>query len=244
MNDELRFKRVVLKLSGEVLQGDTGYGIAPSVMETLAEQIVECDRSGLQLTIVVGGGNIFRGLAASRMGMDRVDADYMGMMATVINGLALKDALRARGASPRLFSALEIEAIGEQFSRDKAITHLEKGGINIAVAGTGRPFFTTDTAAALRGLETDADALLKATRVDGVYDRDPEEDEDAIRFEHLGFMDALDKNLRVMDLAATSLCRDNNLPIVVFNIKKDGNLKRVVEGKHVGTLIDGGDNHA
>ncbi len=243
MSDKLRFKRAVLKLSGEVLQGESGYGISPEVMESLAAQLVEVARAGLQVTVVVGGGNIFRGLAASRMGMDRVDADYMGMMATVINGLALKDALRARGASAQLFSALDIEAVGEPFNRDRAIKHLEQGGINIAVAGTGRPFFTTDTAAALRALETDADVLLKATRVDGVYDRDPEQDAEAVRFDHLSYMDALNKNLRVMDLAATSLCRDNELPIIVFDIKKSGNLKKVIKGEYVGTLINGGDSH-
>jgi len=243
MSDKLRFKRAVLKLSGEVLQGESGYGISPEVMESLAAQLVEVARAGLQVTVVVGGGNIFRGLAASRMGMDRVDADYMGMMATVINGLALKDALRARGASAQLFSALAIEAVGEPFNRDRAIKHLEQGGINIAVAGTGRPFFTTDTAAALRALETDADVLLKATRVDGVYDRDPEQDAEAVRFDHLSYMDALNKNLRVMDLAATSLCRDNELPIIVFDIKKSGNLKKVIKGEYVGTLINGGDSH-
>ncbi len=244
MSDELRFGRAVLKLSGEVLQGESGYGISSEVMESLAGQLLAAARAGLQMTVVVGGGNIFRGLAASQMGMDRVDADHMGMMATVINGLALKDALRARGASPRLFSALAIESVCETFSRERAIKNLEKGGINIAVAGTGRPFFTTDTAAALRALETEADVLLKATRVDGVYDRDPEEDADAVRYEHLSFREALDQDLRVMDLAATSLCRDNELPIVVFDIKEEGNLKKVIHGEYVGTLIDGGDSHA
>jgi len=244
MSDELRFKRVALKLSGEVLQGDSGYGISAPVMESLADQIIEATRKNLELTVVVGGGNIFRGLPASRMGMDRNDADYMGMLATVINGLALKDALRSRGAAPRLFGALAIQSVCEQFNRQKAIKHLEKGGINIAVAGTGHPFFTTDTAAALRALETGSEALLKATRVDGVYDQDPEKVSEAVRFDHLSYRDAFNKNLRVMDLSATSLCGDNNLPIVVFDIEKEGNLKRVVQGEHVGTLIDGGDSNA
>ncbi|MFP4686525.1 MAG: UMP kinase [bacterium] len=244
MSDELRFQRIVLKLSGEVLQGEKEYGVSALLVDSLAAQIAEISRLGTQVTVVIGGGNIFRGLPASRLGIDRADADYMGMMATVINGLALKDALNRLDAAPRLFSALAIEAITEPFTREKAIAHLENGGINIAVAGTGRPFFTTDTAAALRGLETKADALLKATRVDGVYDSDPEKNSDAVRFDHLTHLEALKRDLRVMDLTATTLCRDNDLTVVVFNINREGNLKRVVQGAKIGTLITGGKNNA
>ncbi len=243
MSDELRFKRVVLKLSGEVLQGEKDYGVSALMIDSIAGQIAEISNLGAQVTVVIGGGNIFRGLPASRLGIDRADADYMGMMATVINGLALKDALGRLDAKPRLFSALAIEAITEPFTREKAIDHLLAGGINIAVAGTGRPFFTTDTAAALRGLETKADALLKATKVDGVYDSDPEINPDAIRFGRLTHIEALKRDLRIMDLTATSLCRDNDLPVVVFDIRKEGNLKQVVQGAKIGTLISGGNDN-
>jgi len=239
-----RFKRAALKLSGEILQGDKGHGIDHAVLGAIADQISELSKAGVELTIVPGGGNIFRGLSGVEQGVDRICGDHMGMMATVLNGLALSEALQTRGCQVKLFSALEIEAIGESFSSERAIGNLETGGINIVVAGTGHPYFTTDTAGVLRALETNSEVLLKATRVDGVYDRDPEKYSDAKFYHRLTYMEAVNKNLRVMDLTATSLCRDNNLPVIVFNLKKSGNLKAVVKGEKVGTLIEGEDKDA
>lgn len=238
------YERIVLKLSGEALQGEKEYGIAQPACRSLARQIAEVDGSGAELTVVIGGGNIFRGLAASEQGMDRASADYMGMLATVMNGLALQDALEKEGLSPRLFSAIEMMEIAETFTRARAIHHLDRGGINIAVAGTGSPYFSTDTAAALRALEIGAEVILKATKVDGVYDKDPMVHDDATRYDRLSFLDVINQDLQVMDSTATSLCMDNRLPIVVFSIRREGNLRRVVEGEQIGTLIHGGDTDA
>ncbi|MFB6356814.1 MAG: UMP kinase [bacterium] len=234
----------VPKLSGEALQGDKNYGISTDACQSLARQIAEVDQMGAELTVVVGGGNIFRGLEAAQQGMDRTGADYMGMLATVMNGLALQDALEKEGSTPRLFSAIEMTGIAEPFIRQQALHNLEIGGINIAVAGTGSPYFTTDTAAALRALEIDAEVILKATKVDGVYDRDPEQHEDAHRYDTLTFLEVIQDNLRVMDHTATTMCKENNLPIIVFDLLKPGNIRKVFEGSSIGTLISGGSNYA
>lgn len=241
---ELRYHRVVLKLSGEALQGEKDYGISTDVCFSLAEQIAEVDKMGAEVTVVIGGGNIFRGLEASEQGMDRASADYMGMLATMMNGLALQDALEKQGVAPRLFSAIEMMGVAETFNRQQALDHLERGGVNIAVAGTGSPYFTTDTAAALRALEIGAEVILKATKVDGVYDKDPMEHDDAEHYDRLTFLDVINRNLRIMDYTATSLCMENNLPILVFNIKKEGNIRKVLEGQSIGTFIHGGDQDA
>ncbi len=237
------YDRIVLKLSGESLQGDGDYGISHKAARSLAQQIAVVDKLGTEITIVIGGGNIFRGLAASEQGMDRASADYMGMLATVMNGLALQDALEKQELDPRLFSAIEMMEIAETFTRARALAHLDRGGINIAVAGTGSPYFSTDTAASLRALELGADVILKATKVDGVYDKDPMENDDAQRFEQLSYLDIVNQNLQVMDHTATTLCRENNLPIVVFNIRKEGNFRQVVMGEKLGTLIHGEETH-
>ncbi len=239
-----RFERLTLKLSGEILQGAKEHGIDHDVLAGISEQIAALSQAGVELTIVPGGGNIFRGLSGVAHGIDRVSGDQMGMMATVLNGIALAEALKARGCQVKLFSALKIESIAEVFSSNRAIDNLESGGINIVTAGTGHPYFTTDTAGVLRALETDSEVLLKATRVDGVYDRDPEQHSDAKFYRRLSYMETVNKNLRVMDLTATSLCRDNDLPVIVFNLKKSGNLTAVVKGEKVGTLIEGEDKNA
>ncbi len=238
--DGLRYRRVVVKMSGEALQGDKAFGISTPVCRSLAGQLAEIDRMGAQVTVVIGGGNIFRGLEVSKQGMDRASADYMGMLATVMNGLALQDALEKEGRTPRLYSALEMMEIAETFTRSRAVHHLERDGIVIAVAGTGSPYFTTDTAAALRALEIGAEIIFKATKVDGVYDSDPETNDGATKFDRLSFMDVLNRELRVMDSTATSLCMENDMPILVFNIKQTGNLMRAIEGDSIGTLIHGG----
>lgn len=243
-NGSLDYRRIVLKLSGESLQGEKEYGISHTAARSVARQIAEVDQLGAEITVVIGGGNIFRGLEASEQGMDRASADYMGMLATVMNGLALQDALEKEGVSPKLFSAIEMMEIAETFTRARAIAHLNRGGVNIAVAGTGSPYFSTDTAASLRALEIGAEVILKATKVDGVYDKDPMEHDDARRFDQLSYLDIVNKNLQVMDHTATTLCRENNLPIVVFNIREEGNIKRVVEGQDIGTLIHGGETNA
>ncbi len=240
----LDFKRVVLKLSGESLQGpDDDYGINHEAARSLAEQIADVVRIGAEITVVIGGGNIFRGLDASKQGMDRASADYMGMLATVMNGLALQDALEKQGVNPRLFSAIEMMEIAETFTRTRAIAHLNRGGVNIAVAGTGSPYFSTDTAASLRALEIGAEIILKATKVDGVYDRDPLEHGGAKRFDRMSYLEVVNRNLQVMDHTATTLCRENNLPIVVFNIREEGNIRRVIQGEDIGTLIHGEENN-
>jgi uridylate kinase len=244
-NTSLDFERVVLKLSGESLQGpDDDYGINHQSARSLAKQIAEVVEIGAEITVVIGGGNIFRGLDASEQGMDRASADYMGMLATVMNGLALQDALEKQGVNPRLFSAIEMMEIAETFTRARAIAHLNRGGVNIAVAGTGSPYFSTDTAASLRALEIGAEVILKATKVDGVYDKDPMEHSDAQRFDEMSYLDVVNQNLQVMDHTATTLCRENNLPIVVFNIREEGNIRRVIQGETIGTLIHGDKAHA
>ena len=230
-------QRILLKLSGEQLAGAAGHGIDQHVMTSLADQIREVHGLGIQIGIVCGGGNIFRGLAASTRGMDRVGADYMGMLATVINGLALQHALERRGLYTRVMSALEMDRVCERYIRRRAVRHLEKGRIVIMVAGTGNPYFTTDTAAALRAIEIGADVILKATKVDGVYSGDPMLEKDVTRFEDIRYIEVLNRGLKVMDSTAISLCMENRLPIVVFDVGTPGNLLRVVKGEKVGTVI-------
>ena len=234
-----RFQRIVLKLSGEILAGQAGHGIDEGVMATLADEIREVHDMGVQVGIVTGGGNIFRGLAASTRGMDRVGADYMGMLATVINGLALQHALEKRDVQTRVMSAIEMARVCEPYIRRRATRHLEKNRVVIMAAGTGNPYFTTDTAAALRAIEIGADAILKATKVDGVYSADPVRDANATFFPRISYLDILTRGLKVMDSTAISLCMDNRLPLVVFNVGARGNLLRVVRGEEVGTLVGG-----
>lgn len=233
------FKRVVLKLSGEALQGRLGYGIDYDVTASIARQVKEVKDLGVEVAIVIGGGNIFRGHAASARGIDRVSADYMGMLATVINGLALQDALEKNGVFTRVMTAIEMQKLAEPFIRRRAIRHLEKGRAVIFVGGTGNPYFTTDTTAALRAIELGADVILKATKVDGVYSADPVKNKNARKFASMRYIDVLKKGLKVMDATATSLCMDNNLPIIVFNLLKDGNIKKVITGEKIGTVIKG-----
>jgi uridylate kinase len=232
-----RFKRILLKLSGEILAGPKGYGIDEDVLHTLAAEIAEVRRAGVEVGVVLGGGNIFRGLAAASRGMDRVAADYMGMLATVINALALQHALEKQQLFTRVLSAIDMQKVAEPFIRRRAVRHLEKGRVVIFGAGTGNPYFTTDTAAALRAIEVGAEVILKGTRVDGVYDRDPEEHQGANRYRTISYLDVLNQGLKVMDSTAVSLCMDNKLPIVVFDIGTPGNLMRVVQGEAVGTLV-------
>jgi uridylate kinase len=232
-----RFQRIVLKLSGEILAGAAGHGIDETVMGTLADEIREVHDLGVQVGIVTGGGNIFRGLAASTRGMDRVGADYMGMLATVINGLALQHALEKRSVQTRVMSAIEMARVCEPYIRRRATRHLEKGRVVIMAAGTGNPYFTTDTAAALRAIEIGADAILKATKVDGIYSADPVRDASATFFPRITYLDILNRGLKVMDSTAISLCMDNRLPLVVFNVGERGNLLKVVKGEEVGTLV-------
>ena len=233
------FKRVVLKLSGEALQGRLGYGIDYDVTESIARQIKEVKKLGIEIAIVIGGGNIFRGLPASVKGVDRATADYMGMLATVINGLALQDELEKQGVFTRVQTAIAMQQLAEPYIRRRAIRHLEKGRVIIFVGGTGNPYFTTDTTAALRAIEIGAEVILKATKVDGVYSSDPIKNKHARKYDTLKYIDVLKKGLKVMDATATSLCMDNNLPIIVFNLKKDGNIKRVITGDRIGTTVKG-----
>jgi uridylate kinase len=235
-----KFKRVLLKISGEALCGDGGYGIDTKVLDAIGEEIKEAVSSGVELAIVIGGGNIFRGVAASAKGMDRASADYMGMLATVINALALQDALETKGVFTRVQSAIEMQELAEPYIRRRARRHLEKGRVVIFAAGTGNPYFTTDTAASLRAMEIGAEVILKATRVDGVYDRDPLKHKDAKRFDQLTYLEVLKRGLKVMDSTATSLCMDNGMPIVVFDMTKKGNIVRAVMGEPIGTTVRGG----
>ncbi len=230
-------KRVLLKISGEALMGDLGYGIDPAVNDSLASQIKEVHKDGVQIAVVIGGGNIFRGLSAATEGMDRSTADYMGMLATMLNGLALQDALERVGVDTRVVTAIEMKELAEPYIRRRAIRHLDKNRVVIFVCGTGNPYFTTDTAAALRATEIGADMILKATKVDGVYSKDPVKYKDARRFSKLSYIDVVKKKLKVMDATAVTLCMDNNLPIVVFNIRKKGNIRRAVKGEKIGTVI-------
>ena len=233
----LRYRRILLKLSGEALLGERQYGVDPAFCAFIARQLAEVHAQGVQIGIVVGGGNIFRGLAASAKGMDRATGDYMGMLATVMNGLALQDAIERAGIPVRVMSAIAMNEIAEPYIRRRAVRHLEKGRVAIFVAGTGNPYFTTDTAAALRAVEIGAEVLLKATKVDGVYDADPMKDASATRYEQLGYQDLLRDQLKVLDAAAVSLCQENDLPIVVFDLFEPDNITRVARGDRVGTLI-------
>lgn len=233
----MKYKRVLLKLSGEALVGKKTFGIDNDVIYRYAREIKEVSEMGVEIAVVVGGGNIFRGIQGEAGGMDRAQGDYMGMLATVINAMALQDALERLGAKTRVMSALEINQVCEPYIRRRAIRHLEKGRLVILGAGTGNPFFTTDTAAALRSIEIEADVVLKGTRVDGVYNADPEKDENAVKFDEISFSDVLKNRLSVMDMTAFTLCQENKLPIIVFNINTPGNLKRVVHGETVGTLV-------
>lgn len=233
------YRRVLLKLSGEALMGKRAFGIDPAVVTQIAAEIKEIVALGVQMGIVVGGGNIFRGLEATGRGVDRTMADYAGMLATVINGLVMQSALESANVATRLQSALEMKAVAEPFIQRRAIRHLEKGRVVIFAGGTGNPFFTTDTAAALRAVEIRADVIIKATKVDGVYDRDPVKYQDASMFDKISYTDVLTKNLKVMDAAAISLCRENLLPIVVFNLSTRGNIKGVICGRAIGTAVGG-----
>ncbi len=234
------YKRVLLKLSGEAFADpEQGFGIDAAIVTSLAKQLAEVQSSGVEIAVVVGGGNIFRGSQAAAMGMERARADYMGMLATFLNGLALADALGQVGAECRVMSAIWMQEVAEPFIRGRALRHLERGMIVIFVGGTGNPYFTTDTAASVRALEVGAEALLKGTKVDGVYDSDPMLNPDAKRIEHLDYIEVLNRGLKVMDATAISLCMDNKMPIVVFDLNKDGNIKRVVNGETVGTKVSG-----
>ncbi len=233
------YKRVLLKLSGESLMGNLASGIDHQIVDDIAGEIREVVALGVQLGIVVGGGNIFRGITASTKGMDRTTADYMGMLATVINSLALQSALERQGVSTRVQTAIEMREVAEPFIQRRAVRHLEKGLVVIFAAGTGNPYFTTDTAATLRAVEIKADIILKATKVEGVYDRDPLQHADAVMYKKISFTDVLTSNLKVMDATAISMCRDNGLPLVVFNLQKAGNIRRVICGEAVGTVVGG-----
>jgi len=234
---EPAYKRVLLKLSGEALMGEKQYGIDPAVTAQIAGDVKEIQHLGVETAIVIGGGNIFRGLAASSRGMDRASGDYMGMLATVINALALQDALEQNGVVTRVMSAIEMRAVAEPFIRRRAIRHLEKGRAVIFAAGTGNPYFTTDTAAALRAMEIRASVIMKATKVDGIYSADPMKDPTATRYDTISYLEVLEKRLQVMDATAISLCMDNQLPILVFNLRTPGNLRRAVLGEPIGSVV-------
>ena len=238
MSDGYKYQRVLLKLSGEALAGDLGYGIDPKVVDDLADQIAEIVHDGVQLAVVVGGGNIFRGVSGATEGMDRAQADYIGMLATVMNALALQDSFERHGVFSRVQSAINMQEVSEPYIRRRAIRHLEKGRVVILAAGTGNPYFTTDTTAALRACELDAECLLKATKVDGVYDSDPRENSEAQKFDRISYLDVLSRGLNVMDSTATSLCMDNHLPMIVFDLTVKGNISRALKGENVGTTVE------
>lgn len=233
-----KFRKVLLKLSGESLMGQKGFGIDPAMLEFFAEEIKKIHNIGVQVGIVIGGGNIFRGLAAEGQGIERVTGDLMGMLATTINSLALQNAIEKAGVFSRLMTAIKMDEIAEPYIRRRAIRHLEKGRVVIFSAGTGHPYFSTDTAAALRAVEIGADVIMKGTRVDGVFDSDPETNSDAIKFDGVSYLDVMNKNLRVMDMTAISLCQENSLPLYVFNMNVPGNLLRVVMGENIGTFVN------
>jgi uridylate kinase len=233
------FSRVLLKLSGESLAGDQGYGIDPQTINAIAREISEIVADGVQLALVIGGGNIFRGLAASSKGMDRASADYMGMLATMINSLAMQDALEKAGVATRVQSAIAMAEVAEPYIRRRAMRHLEKGRVVIFGAGTGNPYFTTDTAASLRAMEINAQVILKGTKVDGMYSADPKKDPNAVKLPKLTYIDVLKKGLQVMDATAISLCMDNKLPIIVFDLTVEGNIKKVINGEEIGTIVQG-----
>ena len=234
----MSYKRILLKLSGEALLGERQYGIDPIRISQYAKEIKSVVQQGLELAVVIGGGNIFRGVSAASNGMDRVQADYMGMLATVINGLALQSALEECDVQTRLQTAIKIEAVAEPYIKRKAVRHLEKKRVVIFGGGTGSPFFTTDSAAVLRAIEINANVILKGTRVDGIYDSDPEKNKNAIKFDSISFQDIIDKNLKIMDSTAFTLSKENNLPIIVFNMNKSGNLLKLVKGDKIGTTVN------
>ena len=238
MSNDYRYKRVLLKLSGEALMGDAGYGIDPKVVEDLAAQMKQIVDDGIEVAVTVGGGNIFRGMAGSAEGMDRSQADYIGMLATCMNALALQDGFERAGIPTRVMSAIEMRQVAETYIRRRAIRHLEKGRVVIFAAGTGNPYFTTDTTAALRALDIGAECLMKATKVDGIYDCDPVKNPDAKRYDRISYIDVLAKGLHVMDSTATSLCMDNKMPILVFDLTVNGNISRVLKGENVGTTVE------
>ncbi len=232
-----KYRRILLKISGEILAGEQGYGIQPAVLESLADEVGGAVSLGVEVAIVIGGGNIFRGLAASANGMERASADYMGMLATVLNALALQSALERRGVATRVQSAIEMRQLAEGYIRRRAMRHLEKKRVVIFAGGTGNPYFSTDTAAALRAMEIGADVIMKGTKVDGIFEADPVTNPNAKMFAELPFLSILNQNLKVMDSTAISLCMDNNLPLIVFNLKEFGNLKRILQGDRIGTLV-------
>ena len=237
MANEYQYKRVLLKLSGEALAGDLGYGIDPKVVDDLADEIAEIVHDGVQLAVVVGGGNIFRGVSGATEGMDRAQADYIGMLATVMNALALQDSFERHGVFSRVQSAINMQEVSEPYIRRRAIRHMEKGRVVILAAGTGNPYFTTDTTAALRACEINADCMMKATKVDGIYDSDPAKNPDAVKFDKISYLEVLTKELQVMDAAAISLCKDNEMPLLVFDMTTPGNISRILKGEPVGTLV-------
>lgn len=237
MSTKPKYRRIVLKLSGEALQGKLGYGVDPQVASSIADEIKEVYDMGVQVSCVIGGGNIFRGLQASKAGMDRSTADYIGMLATIMNAMVLQEALEKLGVPTRVQSAIEVKELAEPYIRRRALRHLEKKRVVIFAAGTGNPYFTTDTAAVLRAVEIGADVILKATKVDGVYDSDPVKNKNAKRYDELAYLDVLKQRLEVMDSTAVSLCMDNSLPLVVFNLMKRGNIRRVVTGERIGTQV-------
>lgn len=239
----IKYQRILLKLSGEALAGEQGYGIDPDVINGIAAEIKEVSALGVEVAVVIGGGNIFRGLAASSKGMDRASADYMGMLATVMNSLAMQDALEKQGVVTRVQSAIDMQQIAEPYIRRRAVRHLEKGRVVIFSAGTGNPYFTTDTAASLRAMEINAEVILKATKVDGVYTADPKKDKNAVKLPTLTYLEVLQKGLQVMDATATSLCMDNNLPMIIFDMTHRDNIKKVVLGEKIGTIVRGGDGN-
>ena len=237
---DLRFKRILLKLSGEALAGEQNLGIDPEQIGVFAQEIVDVVNTGVEVVLVIGGGNIFRGVSVSAKGMDRASADYMGMLATVMNALAVQDAIEKKGVGTRVMSAIAMREVCEPYIRRRGIRHLEHGRVVICAAGTGNPYFTTDTAAALRAMELRCDAILKATKVDGVYDKDPMQHADAVMYKRVSYLEALEKRLGIMDSTAISLAMDNALPIVVFNLFTQGNIQRVVSGDDIGTVVTGG----
>ena len=239
MKEKMKYKRILLKLSGESLMGSLGHGIDPNVLIFFAQEVKKVQNLGVQVGIVIGGGNIYRGLNAGQQGIDRVTGDQMGMLATVINALALQNAFETNGMYTRLMTSIRMDEMAEPYIRRRAIRHLEKGRVVIFGAGTGHPYFSTDTAASLRAIEIEADVIMKGTRVDGVYDSDPEKNPKASMFKEISYLDVMKKNLRVMDLTAISLCQENELPIVVFNMNKKDNLFKIVQGKNLGTQVNG-----
>ncbi|SFS19697.1 uridylate kinase [Dyella sp. OK004] len=237
MSDQLKYRRILLKLSGEALMGEADYGIDPKVIGRLADEIIEIQKAGIQIGLVIGGGNIFRGAGLAAAGMDRVTGDHMGMLATVMNALAMQDAIERRGGYARVMSAIQIHDVAEDYIRRRAIRHIEKGRIVLFAAGTGNPFFTTDSAAALRAVEVGADLLMKATKVDGVYTADPARHSDATRYDHLTYDKVIERKLAVMDTAAIALCRDHGMPLRIYDMTVPGNLMRIMRGEQIGTLV-------